>query len=137
MIKERILIPNDNGKHHLKVRLSKNGEYDEKYVHELVATAFIPNPHGYTVVHHKNGNPKDNRVENLVWISKEEHDTIHANERAKRVDQIDKVTGEVLHQWSTPSDVERELGYSQRNIASCCRGERKSANNFIWKYPML
>lgn len=54
--------------------------------------------------------------------------------RSKRVEQIDKITGEVLRQWDRVADIERELGYSARNIASCCRGERKSANNFIWKY---
>ena len=53
---------------------------------------------------------------------------------SKRVEQIDKITREVLKQWSTPLEVEKTLGYNARNIASCCRGERKSANNFIWKY---
>ena len=35
-------------------------------VHRLVANAFIPNPNGYEVVHHKNGNRHCNTVDNTV-----------------------------------------------------------------------
>lgn len=35
--------------------------------HRLVASAFIPNPHGLTDVAHNDGNPANNRVSNLRW----------------------------------------------------------------------
>ncbi|MBX3472872.1 MAG: HNH endonuclease [Planctomycetes bacterium] len=43
--------------------------YAAREVHKLVAAAFIPNPLNLPQVHHKNGNPLDNRLVNLEWCS--------------------------------------------------------------------
>lgn len=38
-------------------------------VHRAVAEAFIPNPEGYRLVKHRNGNKLDNNIENLEWCA--------------------------------------------------------------------
>lgn len=55
---------------YLRVRISPGHQQKrvERKVHQLVALAFIgPRPEGCTLVRHLNGNPLDNRVENLAW----------------------------------------------------------------------
>lgn len=55
-------------------------DYDKHpvLVHTLVAMAFCPNAKGYDEIHHKNGNPGDNRAENLLFVRHDKHQsTIH------------------------------------------------------------
>ena len=57
----------DNG--YLITSLYKGNKGNHKYIHRLVAEAFIPNPDNLPTVNHKNLNKQDNRVENLEWCS--------------------------------------------------------------------
>lgn len=43
------------------------GQIEKRLIHQLVAEAFLENPHGLKHLAHKNGDTKDNRVENLEW----------------------------------------------------------------------
>lgn len=62
---------------YMKVTLNKNGTHKTKLVHRLVAITFIRNPNNYEVVNHKDGNKKNNTVDNLEWCTRS-YNTKHA-----------------------------------------------------------
>lgn len=66
-----ILKPYLNTGGYLRVNLCRSGKTEHRYIHRLVAEAFVENPKKQNVVNHINANPADNRAENLEWCSQE------------------------------------------------------------------
>lgn len=52
---------------YLRVVLCKDFDKKNRFVHVLVAKAFIPNPENKRQVNHIDGNKQNNRVDNLEW----------------------------------------------------------------------
>jgi hypothetical protein len=59
----------------LKVKLLGGDRVGEFFVHDLVAEAHLPNPRALPKVRHKDGNVRNNKVENLAWCKTEETST--------------------------------------------------------------
>ena len=75
---EKILRQGLYGGEYFTVSLNKNKNRRNFSVHRLVAEAFIPNPNYFPVVNHKDGNKKNNFVENLEWVTQGEN-LLHAS----------------------------------------------------------
>lgn len=69
----RLMTPQYTKKGYLKIGLYKDGVFNMKRVHRLVAQAFVPNPDNKPQVNHINEVKDDNRAENLNWMTNKEN----------------------------------------------------------------
>ena len=136
--RERVLKQHKSLHGYLQIGLKTEGSRKLGLVHRLVAEAFIPNAENRREVNHINGIKTDNRVENLEWNTSHQN-KVHAyanglmKHSTRRVVQID-LRGNAIKEWESIKDAGLGTGAEVRNIGACCRGERKSAGGYIWRY---
>lgn len=72
----RVITPRKSGAYH-KVTVEIDGVIYEKRWHQLIAYAFVPNPHNKPIINHMDGNSYNNNIFNLEWCTVQEN-AIHA-----------------------------------------------------------
>lgn len=50
------------------------------------------------------------------------------------VEQLDKTTGETIARFDSTMDAHRSTGVCSSSISACCKGKRKTAGGYIWRY---
>lgn len=135
---------------HIDISLRKNNRRHHRYMHRLVAEAFIPNPHNYPIVRHLDDDPSNNRVDNLAWGTDLDNirDCIEAGrfryftrkdiEKASSIRRTPVVavnlrTGEKT-EYIGQGEAARNLGMHQSDISGVLRGERRHAYGYYFYY---
>lgn len=154
-LKERILkFWNNRG--YLCVRLCPNPKVRKCIgIHRLVAFAFIPNPNDYPEIDHIDGNPSNNNVENLRWVTHRQNELnpitrerisnsrigeknpiygkrgkeIHNAKAVVRIDQ----NGEEKY-YDSIADAARDNNIRQSGISGCLCGKNKTSGGYVWRY---
>lgn len=110
-----------------------------KYVHQVVAEAFIGCHRDGYQINHKDENKSNNNVANLEWVTASENinygtrslkDAAHKN---KAVEQIDE-NGNVINVYISATDAQKKTGIWRTHISGCCLGKNKSAGGFKWRF---
>ena len=150
--KGRIKYPIRKGKKPYKMRITEGGGTADGYkdfnlknenenekisIHRLVARTFVPNPHNYNIVNHKDGNKINNKSENLEWCTRSEN-TKHAYENdlisgKRKIYQLD-INNKIIKEWDTIKDAYETLELSRTAINSVLSGRNKTSGGYYWCY---
>ena len=156
-VKGKVFKLQKSHKGYKTVILHKHGKASQKQVHRLVAEAFISNPFNLPQVNHKDTNKENNCVNNLEWITNYDNmqhamrngcfgeftdrqrcavmeNIIKCHEKQKKnVIQLDDF-GNIIAEYESIKQAEKETGINNSKITMCCKGKRKHAGGFCWRY---
>ena len=141
---EKNLTPKCNNSGRLWVDLRKDGKSKPMLIHRLVGMAFLPNPHNFPEINHIDENPKNNNVCNLEWCTSEYNIRYSVEKhpsrtrkvfRNKKIVQLSK-DGKVIKIWENLVTIRHETGWNDWHIEECCKGNRKTAKGYMWRYAI-
>lgn len=113
--------------------INKNGEVRSE--HRIIMEHIIGRRLSFDeVVHHIDGDKHNNDPTNLMVVTRKEHALIHKRQidRSKPILQIKN--GEIINRFPSARAASKETGASYQNIYKCCRGIRKTAGGYGWRY---
>lgn len=128
--------------YHIVSLVNGKGKF-KKSIHRLLAEAFLDNPENKAHVNHIDGNKTNNTLSNLEWATPKEN-TQHAKAlglleqrdaaQYQPVLKIDLETGNILCEYKSVTFAAKSNGLHQPNITKVCKGIRKSAGGFGWRF---
>lgn len=98
-------------------------------VSRTVAEIFVPRPVDATEVHHKDGNKRNNRFTNLMWLTHAQHMAIH---HGKAVVMLDINTRKLIDTFPSATAAAEKLGIRDTCIRSCTNHTTQTSHGYIW-----
>jgi hypothetical protein len=134
-LQAKIVPQTNNGAGYFKVKLYKDGRSIDAYVHRLVAAAFLFRPEGADEINHKDENRANNCADNLEWC---DH-TYNINYGWAAAHKYHAVimcdlNGVQLKVYESIKHAEADTGINRSSISCVCRGLRKKAGGYSWRY---
>lgn len=126
---------------YISVYLWNNGYHKRKYVHRLVAEAYLNNSDNRPCVNHKDENKSNNNVSNLEWCTYQYNNSYGNSTPTKKAIEARKIPvvqmsldGDIIAEYESASEAMRQTNNHQANISACCRNKIKSCGGYKWQY---
>ena len=103
-----------------------------KYIHRLIAEAFVPNPENKPFVNHIDGDKYNNAADNLEWVTNSENvkhaynTGLHKGRRSLNDEQDAEVLA-MVESGMTQREVAKVMGVSQPNIHFAIKRARNAS----------
>ena len=137
---KKFLKPYTDGHGYLKVKFCTGGGNVQRRVHRIVLETFNPVEGMEELeVNHLDENKLNNNLSNLSWTTRLENIRYgtgiqrSAEKRGKAVEQY-TMDGELIAEYPSMSEAERQVGISNSNISRVCNGHGVSAGGYIWRF---
>lgn len=124
---------------YLQVRIYNDNGFVAKSIHRLVAETFIPNVDNLPQINHKDEDPSNNNVSNLEWCDNwyNSHYGRHIeNVKEKHYKKVIQYSenNKIIKKWNSILEASIQNNIDSSSITKVCRGKRKTAGGYIWKY---
>ena len=148
---QRFLKPKPMDNHgHLGVSMRVGGRTVYRYIHQLMAQAYLPNPNDLPIVRHLDDDPSNNYLDNLQWgTQKDNYEDCRRNGHAHYITPEEREIG--LGKMRIPilatnistgqktrfvgqSEAARTLGIQQANIWKVLNGQRTATCGYYFEY---
>ena len=144
---KRFVEGHDNGDGYIRVCLQNDGGiWKNMMFHRAILMSYLGEgiPIGYEV-NHIDENKKNNQIKNLNLMTPKEncnHGTRNKRvaktqrndpKKSIRVQAFDK-QGNLVFDFPSSREAERQMGFKPSNISACCKGKRKYHKGLIWQY---
>lgn len=116
-------VPMANG--YQSVLLYRDGKKNNRLIHRLVLTAFDRHPKAWEEARHLNGDPTDNRLENLQWGSSTENKLDQVRHRTHK--NTKKTHCPRNHPLIEPNLRKSAMRLGRRECLSCARAKDRLA----------
>ena len=129
--RQKFLKAVNGNKGYKQLCLHKDTKPYMRYLHRLVASAWIPNPDNLPEINHKDEDKSNNDISNLEWCTREYNlDCRTSIEKLKKpiyCVELDRV-------FESGKAVADCLGVDQASVSDCCRGALKSTHGYHFKF---
>ena len=127
---QTLLRPTVTDKGYEVVGLRKNNKHYTVRVHRVIAETFLGEHPGMDV-RHRDENPLNNHVDNLVWSTRSETvKEVYAKGRRKPWRQVPVRVVETGRFYETIKDCAIDIGCDPSDVRKCAMGKRISAKGY-------
>lgn len=133
-----LMKPRQDRQGYLVCRIHNGKRSYNRFVHRLVALAFIPNTKNLPQINHKDEDKTNNRVENLEWCTAS-YNSAYGNRCKSFSSPVSQYSldGELIAEYPSVIETQRSTGISRYAILYNCRRPNlkfRKSNFYNWRF---